>query len=70
MGKVWKICEKNSVEKICAKEYREKSVENVWKTIPLENYGTIMKKIVWKRIAWENVENNNTWGKCERTKPC
>jgi len=21
---------------------------------------------MWKRIAWESVENNNTWEKCEK----
>jgi hypothetical protein len=48
--------EKNTVNKVwekCGKEYCEKSVKNMWKTITWENCGKIVKKIVWKRIAWE-----------------
>jgi hypothetical protein len=56
------------------KEYCEKSVENMWKTMTWENCGKTVKKIVWKhmweRIVWESVENNNTWEKvwksCEK----
>jgi hypothetical protein len=52
--------EKNTVNKVwkkCGKEYCEKSVKNMWKTITWENCGKTVKKIVWKtmwkRIAWE-----------------
>jgi hypothetical protein len=55
--------EKNTVNKVwkkCGKEYCEKSVKNMWKTITWENCGKIVKKIVWKnmckRIAWEKCE--------------
>jgi hypothetical protein len=52
------------------KEYYEKSVEYMWKTITWENCGKIVKKIVWKhmwkRIGWESVENNNTWESVEK----
>ncbi len=40
-------------------------VRKVWKIC-----GKTVKKIMWKIIAWESVENNNTWEKCESAKPC
>ncbi len=64
--KMWKIitwekCE-NFVKRIvwekCGKEYCEKS----GKYLENNNMGKLWEnceKIVWKRIAWESVENNN-----------
>jgi hypothetical protein len=59
------------VWKICGKEYCEKSVENMWKTITWENCGKFVKKIVWKNM-WKICEKNsvekyvekNSVGKC------
>jgi hypothetical protein len=45
VGKMWKICGKQS---------HGKSVEKMWKTITRENYGKFVKRIVWKTITWEN----------------
>jgi hypothetical protein len=46
MGKLWKICEKNSVQKNIVRKVWEKNVENN----NMENCGKFVKRIVWKRI--------------------
>ncbi len=67
MGKVWKNCENNSVEKMwktitwekCGKTVKricEKSVEKMWKTITWENRGKFVKRIVWKKCGKEYCE--------------
>ncbi len=50
--------EKNTVNKVwekCGKEYCEKSVKNMWKTITWENCGKTVKKIVWKSCGKNSV---------------
>jgi hypothetical protein len=44
----------NKVWKKCGKEYCEKSVKNMWKTITWENCGKTVKKIVWKNSVEKN----------------
>ncbi len=62
MGNVWKICEKNSVEKMWTRILWEKCGQ-MWKTIAWENCGIFVKKIVWKKCGQEycekSVENSN-----------
>jgi hypothetical protein len=45
------------------KEYFEKSVKNMWKTITWENCGKTVKKIVWKKYSmgkvWKSCDNNS-----------
>ncbi len=80
--KVLKNCGKivkRIVWKKGGKEYFEKSVKKMWKTITWKNCGKTVKKIVWKSYVkknsmgkvWKSCDNNSVkkmWKKIAREK--